>query len=105
VIESPWPIHELWTTDDGDSSPLPSGPRPTAVRVWREGFSVSHVAMGERERRAFALVQRGEPFARLCAALEGDLDQEAAAREVGSLLMRWLEDELLARPLSSCAAS
>ena len=106
VVESPWPIHELWTAGDVDfGQPLPDALRPSAVRVWREGFSVSHAAMGERERRAFALVQRGEPFARLCAALEDDVDPEAAAREVGSLLMRWLEDELLTSPLSSCASS
>ena len=48
--------------------PLPGGPRPSAVRVWREGWSVSHAAMGDRERRVFPLLQRGEPFARLCAA-------------------------------------
>jgi len=106
VIESPWPVHELWTAGDVDSiRPRPDGPRPTAIRVWREGFSVSHTVMGERERRPFALLQRGEPFARLCTALEDDLDPEAAAREVGGLLMRWLEDELLAGPLSSCASS
>ena len=106
VVESAWPIHELWTAGDVDfGQPLPDGPRSSAVRVWREGFSVSHTAMGERERRALVLLQRGEPFARLCAVLEDDLDPEAAAREVGSLLMRWLEDELLARPLSSCASS
>jgi len=106
VVESPWPVHDLWTAGDVDfGQPLPDGPRPSAVRVWREGFSVSHAAMGERERRAFALVQRGEPFARLCAALEDDFDPEAAAREVGSLLMRWLEDEILAGPLRSCESS
>jgi hypothetical protein len=70
---------------------------PAAIRVWREEWSVSQAAMGERERRAFHLLQQGEPFASLCAALEGDLDPEAAAREVGSLLMRWLEDGVLAR--------
>jgi len=106
VIESPWPIHELWTAGEVDfGQPLPDGPRPGVVRVWREGFSVSHTAMGERERRAFALLQRGAPFARLCAALEDDLDPEAAAREVGGLLMRWLEDEILAGPLRSCESS
>lgn len=106
VLESPWPVHELWTAGDVDSSrPLPDGPRPTAIRVWREGFSVSHVAMGEVEHQAFMLLRRGEAFSQLCAALEDRLEPDAAAREVGGLLMRWLEDEILAGPFRSCEPS
>jgi Putative DNA-binding domain len=106
VVESPWPIHEIWTAGDPDSDqPVPDTPRTSVVRVWREGFSVSHAAMGDAERRAFAQLQRGEPFASLCAALEGDLDAEAAARQAGALLMRWLEDELLARGPVTCGDS
>jgi hypothetical protein len=61
--------------------------------------------MGELERRAFPLLQRGEPFAALCAALDEDLDAETAARAVGSLLMRWLEDGLLVRPSTIARAN
>lgn len=73
-------------------------PEPTVVRVWREAWSVSHAAMNPGEVRAVRLLERGEPFAALCAALEdeGDAD-DAAAREMGALLMRWLADGLLAR--------
>ena len=53
--------------------------------------------MGDLERRVFPLLEQGEPFARLCAAGEAGLEPAVAAREVGSLLMRWLEDGLLAR--------
>jgi hypothetical protein len=106
VVASPWPIHEIWTAGDPDSDrQVPDEPRTSVVRVWREGFSVSHAAMGDAERRAFAPLQRGEPFASLCAALESDLDPDAAAHEAGGLLMRWLEDELLARGPVTCAAS
>ena len=41
---------------------------PSVVRVWREGFSVSHAAMGPDEQRAFRVLARGEPFAEICAA-------------------------------------
>ena len=53
--------------------------------------------MGVLERRLFPLLARGEPFARLCAAAEDGLTAAAAAREVGGLLMRWLQDGLLVR--------
>jgi hypothetical protein len=54
--------------------------------------------MGEREARAFRLLQQGAPFAALCAALEDALDAEAAAREMAGLLLRWIEDGVLAAP-------
>jgi hypothetical protein len=106
VVKSPWPIHEIWTAGDPDSDRrLPDEPRASVVRVWREGFSVSHAAMGDLERQVFARLQRGEPFANLCGALEGDLEPDAAAREAGALLMRWLEDEILARLPPACESS
>jgi hypothetical protein len=93
TVEAAWPVHTLWA--DGADPDLPPG--PTVLRVWREGWSVSHAAMGRVEALAFHAVARGEPFARVCAALGGAADTEAAAREVGSVLMRWLEDGCLAR--------
>jgi len=99
VVKCAWPVHEIWAAA-ADATPGRSGagrPEASTLRVWREGWSVSHAAMGDLERRVFPLLERGEPFARLCAAGEDGLEPEAAAREVGSLLMRWLEDGLLAR--------
>jgi hypothetical protein len=100
VIACAWPVHEVWSALDAGATvaELCDRPKATTIRVWREDWSVSHAAMGELERRAFPLLHRGEPFAALCAALDADLDAETAARAVGSLLMRWLEDRLLARP-------
>lgn len=97
VVECAWPAHEIWAAADTPGPGRSWAPGAAAIRVWREGSDVSHAAMGDIERRAFPMLQRGEPFARLCAALEDDLDPEAAAAQVGSLLMRWLEDGLLAR--------
>jgi hypothetical protein len=106
VVEGTWPLHEIWTAGDPDSDQqLPDAARASVVRVWREGFSVSHAAMGDVERRAFAQLQRGESFASLCAALEGELEPDAAAREAGAVLMRWLEDAILARVPLSCVSS
>ena len=101
VVECAWPAHEIWAAA-GDATLDRSGagrPEASTIRVWREGWSVSHAAMGDLERQVFPLLERGESFARLCAAAEGGLEPEAAARAVGSLLMRWLEDDLLMRPI------
>jgi hypothetical protein len=99
VIECAWPVHEIWSRLEAGLpvSDLDASPKATAIRVWREDWSVSHAAMGELERRAFPVLQRSEPFAALCAALGGDLEADAAARAVGSLVMRWLADGLLTR--------
>jgi hypothetical protein len=102
LVESAWPVHAIWSAagerEADRARPIPVEPERSILRVWREGFSVSHVAMGEVETRAFRSLQHGEPFAALCAAIGDDLAPEAAARVAGSLLMRWLEDGLLAAP-------
>jgi hypothetical protein len=115
VLESAWPVHEIWASadpeaqadapaDDGatadkaaDRAPEAWTREPTVVRVWREGFSVSHAAMGPDEQRAFRVLARGEAFADICAAIEDGLDADTAARQVGAILLRWLEDGLIAR--------
>jgi hypothetical protein len=99
VLTCAWPVHQIWTAAGAETveRPLPAAPVAADIRVWREEWSVSHAAMSPREGQAFRLLQRGEPFASLCAALAEDLDPEAAAREVGSFLLRWIEDGLLAR--------
>jgi hypothetical protein len=99
VVECAWPVHEIWAAAGaGTAEPVRAAPAATVVRVWREEWSVSHAAMGEREARAFRLLQQGAPFAALCAALGDDLDPEAAAREMAGLLLRWIEDGVLAAP-------
>ncbi|HKZ07449.1 MAG TPA: DNA-binding domain-containing protein [Methylomirabilota bacterium] len=106
VIECAWPVH-LISAEPGSAGGVPAvvaQPAPTTIRVWREGFDVSHVAMGALERRLFPLLERGVPFAQLCAAAESGLEPDVAAREVGGLLMRWLEDGLLARLPSPCSS-
>jgi hypothetical protein len=104
VVESAWPVHRIWA-DAG--VPLASRPEleTTTVRVWREDWSVSHAAMGVAERQAFRALERGEPFAGICAAVDSTLGSSAAAHEVGGILMRWLEDGLLARPNPPVSAS
>ena len=108
VLESAWPVHEIWASADPEAdasadtaterAPEAWTREPTVIRVWREGFSVSHAAMGPEEQRAFRVLARSEPFAEICAAIEDGLDADTAARQIGAILLRWLEDGLIARP-------
>ena len=98
AVESAWPVHRIWGDTSGDVSLARLEPEATTLRVWREEGGVSHAAMGAAELRAFLALERGEAFAGLCAAVEaGGGDPDAAAREMGAILLRWIEDGLLAR--------
>jgi hypothetical protein len=99
LLRCAWPAHEIWAAPDRwiPGEPPRWQPRPVAIRVWREGDEVSHAAIRETEERLLPLLERGAPLSTLCAALEDDHEAEAAAREVGGLLLRWLEDGVLAR--------
>jgi hypothetical protein len=52
--------------------------------------------MDTTEQAALAGVRAGEPFAAICAALETLIPGEEAAPAMGSLLLRWIEDGILA---------
>jgi hypothetical protein len=86
VLVCDWPVHRLW-----DESPAPLVAQRTAVRVWRQDFRVYQTAMAADEEEALARVRRGEPFAAVCEACDG-------APTAAALLLRWVEDGLLAGP-------
>ena len=79
-----WPVHRLWADPTTALAPARS-----ALRVWREGFIVFHVAMDPVEEQAFDRLVAGEAFAAIC---EGFDDPAAAA----ALLLRWVEDGIIA---------
>ena len=89
VLESAWPLHQIWR--DGGDPPLD----PTALRVWRQDGLVYHAPMDALEREALARLVSGQCFGEICEALT-HLDPEAAAAEAGSVLVRWVEDGLIA---------
>ena len=78
-------MHQLW-----DDAAALLAPARTALRVWREGFLVYHTAMEPAEEAALGRLVAGEPFAAVC---EG-FDDPA---EAGALLLRWIEDGIVAR--------
>jgi hypothetical protein len=79
-----WPVHRLWS---GATGPLPA--ERTALRVWRSGFAVYHAAMAPAEEAALDRLLAGEPLAAMCEPFDDPAD-------VAALLLRWVEDGMLA---------
>ena len=91
VVRSRWPVHDVW------ASPTASpAARATVLRIWRQDFAVFHASMDAIEDAAFAALRAGEPFESICAAVAEHMTEEAAAAEAGSLLLRWIDDGLIA---------
>jgi len=78
-----WPVHRLWA----DAAAL--APARTALRIWREGFFVYQTAMDPAEEAALDRLVAGEPFAAVCEGFD-------APAEAAALLLRWIEDEIIA---------
>jgi hypothetical protein len=72
-------------------------PRPTTLRVWRQEFAVLHAAIDAVEAAAFGALAAGRSFAEICETVAEHVDPERAAEEAGALLLRWIEDGLVAR--------
>jgi hypothetical protein len=97
ILHSDWPVHELWATAEKGTPGCECVRREkTTLRVWRDGFAVYHATMDAIEHTALVRVLAGDPFSAVCGAVESLLPAEVAAA-VGSLLLRWIEDGLLAR--------
>jgi hypothetical protein len=91
ILRTAWPVHEVWT------APLSTpSPRATTLRVWRQDFAVFHAAIDAVERAAFDALSEGRSFAEVCEAVAAHAPPETAAQEAGSLLVRWIEDGLVA---------
>ena len=97
ILSSAWPIHKLWDMEPAASFQTIQ-PVPTCVRVWRSaGFTTYQASRDALEQAALGSLQAGEPFAAICATWEETSPVEEAAQAVGSLLLRWIEDGLLAQ--------
>lgn len=100
LVESQWPVYEIWKAAEEEEHTLNVDDivlEPSVLRVWREGFSVYHAKLDSIEQAALHGVIAGAPFAAICEALEEQLSAEEAATTVGSLLLRWIDDGILAR--------
>ncbi len=109
ILELGWPAHEAWADEtharneeraavDGASAWPRLTARPTALRVWRQGTQVYHAALDSTEHVALAAVVSGATFGEVCAATAAVSGAERAAEKAGALLLRWIDDGLLACP-------
>lgn len=90
LVESAWPIHRAWETPDATFAS-----EPTVVRVWRQDHVVYHCAVDASEQEALRRLMAGESFGAICEAF-ADLDGNDAGAAAGALLLRWIEDGLVA---------
>ena len=89
----------LWQALDNDETPPVAQPlaKPVALLIWRRGHSPHFRSLGPLESQALDALASGRTFAETCANLaEAQPDLNAAA-EMGMLLRRWVDEELLVR--------
>jgi hypothetical protein len=92
-----WPVQQVWKEELFTISDV-LHQTPTVLRVWRQDFAVYQARMDTIEQAALAAMQSGESFASVCANVETLIDAgEDVSAVVGSLLLRWIEDGILAR--------
>jgi len=100
VLRCAWPVHELWAADDPKAAATTVRPAATVLRVWREAFAVYQTPVDAVEHVALRQLLAGAPFGVMCDRLEAVLPPPAVAREAGALILRWVEDQILALPLA-----
>jgi hypothetical protein len=91
IVRGGWPAHDVWA----EPATVPER-RATTLRVWRQEFSVLHAAIDALEDTAFGVLVSGASFADVCEAVAEHAPPSDAASEAGSLLLRWIEDGLVA---------
>jgi hypothetical protein len=90
TFASEWPVDRIWAAVGEGFTERTWQPERVVLRVWRQDFQVFHAPLAPAEEPAFARFLAGRSFAAICDVLDGP---EAAA----GLLVRWLEDGLVAR--------
>jgi hypothetical protein len=93
TLVADWPVQDIWKAPGASAQP-----KRTALRVWREGFTVFHAPIDAAEEAALARLAGGATFAEVCELFAQSASLEEAAREAGALLARWLEDGILRAP-------
>ncbi len=97
LLRSAWPVHEIWAAAEDRGPCTPVRPAETHLRIWRDGFTVYQATMDGAEYRALERVVARESFAAVCETLESTIGPADAPREAAQLLLRWIEDGILAR--------
>lgn len=89
----------LWhALDTGQPAPAVARlPEENPVLVWRRGLQPHFRSLGPFEDAALDLVAAASPFGAACEALAERFPEVDVVREAGTLLRRWVDEELLAR--------
>jgi hypothetical protein len=98
VLTLAWPVHTIWAAENAASGVWE--PAATTLRVWRDEFHVYQSSMDSAEAAAFAALRAGGTFGDVCAAIGSAVPAERAAEHAGALLLRWIDDRVLAAPTS-----
>lgn len=98
-----WPVQRVWKEESFTSSDE-FEPTPTVLRVWRQDFAVYQAGMDVVEQAALKAMQAGESFATVCEVIEPLVTTDDVSTTVGSLLLRWIEDGIIARGYATAAA-
>jgi hypothetical protein len=96
ILEVRWPAHAIWAAA-GDACDAWE-PGATVLRVWRDEFRVYQSPMDAAEIAALAVLRAGGTFGDVCTALAAMVPAEDAAAHAGALLLRWIDDHVLAAP-------
>jgi hypothetical protein len=98
IVCTEWPVHRIWEAAEHAPPPLAWPRDRTWLRVWRQADRVFQATMGRVERAAIARVRQGSDFAGLCELLVSRVAPEDAPTTAAGLLLRWVEDGILAAP-------
>ncbi len=96
----------LWQALDDETTPPCAEPlqAPGDVLIWRRGHSPHFRSIGALESQALDGVQGGRSFAAICERLAIDFPDSDVAVEAGTLLRRWVAEELLCALVDPMAA-
>ncbi len=88
----------IWQALAAEEAPPPCEPTEddTALLIWRQGLEPVFRRAEAHERDVLAWSAAGEGFAAVCERLAATLGDEAAITIAGTLLGRWLGEEMVA---------
>jgi len=100
LLSLDFPVDRLRRAHDQEEAELPAvgALLPTRVCVWRSEERVFHRALEPVEAEALARALAGASFGRLCEGIAERLSEVEAPQRAATLLARWQDDGLLARP-------
>ncbi|WP_394210162.1 putative DNA-binding domain-containing protein [Enterovibrio calviensis] len=91
---------DIWHAIDQDGTPPTVEPlqQPVDVLIWRKGHSPHFRSLSPIESEAIGYVRAGETLNDIGAKLMEKFPDEDVSTQFGHMLLRWINDEILAIP-------